>query len=116
MAAGFLLQFQYDGGGIDMVRFVLSMLCLWSVSGPLCQTITVTALTRCLGTRPQAHWIGIFTAAGSVGRILFPLCAGGFDQLLGLNGVTLFALFTSGVSLAAMAAVFVFHPHCKRSQ
>ena len=38
-------------------------------------TITISAFSKLVGDKPQSVHMGIITAAGSVGRILFPLLA-----------------------------------------
>jgi MFS family permease len=49
---------------------------IWSLGGPTAQTLSVSELSKYLKLRPQGRWMGLITAAGSVGRIVLPLGAG----------------------------------------
>ena len=57
----------------DWARFYLGTVLVWSVSSPICQTLTISIVSRLLGGKPQAVWLSWLTAAGSLGRIIFPL-------------------------------------------
>ena len=48
---------------------------MWSVAAPMSATITVSAFSKLVGNQPQGLHMGVITAAGSVGRIVFPLLA-----------------------------------------
>ena len=89
--------------GTNMVLFCLGVTLIWAWGGPICQTLTISAYSQMLGTRPQGTQMGWLTTAGSIGRIVFPLMAGasytvahvvdGVVGLLSIASVVLFAWY-----------------------
>lgn len=74
---------------------------VWSVSAPLSVTITVSTFSKLVGDQPQGVHMGIITAAGSVGRIIFLL----FTDATSTNTVMIIAAVSS---LLCGAAIVVF--------
>lgn len=54
-------------------QYILGSILIWSLGSSMTSTVSVTVFSRVLGRRPQGLLMGIYGAAGSIGRILFPI-------------------------------------------
>ena len=72
-------------------KFLLGTTLVWSIGSPMCQTLSTSLFSDYLQKRKQTAFIGWITAAGSVGRIVFP-------AIVGVN--TISAYITSMISVA----------------
>ena len=95
---------------IDIYDFSAGMTLVWVIGTPISQTLSVSMLSKHFSqqqkagvapTRGVGFWMGLVTASGSVGRIVFPLIAGALSG----PGQSLFA------SLAAFCTIpLIFFP------
>lgn len=60
----------------EFVRFGLGCFFVWSMALPLTTTSVVSMFSKALPREKQGGMMGLFTAFGSVGRIVLPLVAG----------------------------------------
>lgn len=117
---GYALVMDFDGD-LHRHRFVAGMLFVWSISSPIAQTTIASQLSAELAARHQAAaaaadaqgansvivtpsqalWMGHLTAAGSVGRILFPLLGGALYQPGNSGGVMLLCLLAHALVFAS---------------
>jgi len=71
----------------NIVRFTIGTFFIWTVGSPITQTLVLSSFSKILGSQPQGLWMGWIGAAGSVGRIVFPIIAGlvsdGIDYVTG---------------------------------
>ena len=74
---------------VDIYDFSAGMTLVWVIGTPISQTLSVSMLSKHFSqqqkagiapTRGVGFWMGLVTAAGSVGRILFPLVAGSLSS------------------------------------
>jgi MFS family permease len=68
--------------GTSWVLFTIGAALTWCIASPLCQTLTISTFSKILGAKPQAVWLSYLTAAGSLGRIIFPFFASRISQAL----------------------------------
>jgi hypothetical protein len=64
-----------SNGTLPLWRLIVGAGLIWSVVSPLGGAVTVSVFSRLLGTKPQGVYMSVITAAGGVGRIIFPLLA-----------------------------------------
>lgn len=83
----------------SIVNLAFSMSMIYCIATPITQTLVSSMLSKQLPKQQQGKWMGLLTAAGSIGRILFPLLSGAFYSL----GFTNAALLLPAV--LAMCAV-----------
>ena len=110
MGIGFGVVTDLSDDDIDLADFTAGMTLVWVIGTPISQTLSVSMLSKhfsqqqkagVAATRGVGFWMGLVTASGSVGRIVFPLIAGA----LPLPSATLFA------SLAAFCTIpVIFFP------
>ena len=88
----------------DLPDFIAGMTLVWVIGTPISQTLSVSMLSRHFSqqqkaglapTRGVGFWMGLVTASGSVGRIIFPLIAGA----LSLPTAALFASLAAFLTL-----------------
>jgi MFS family permease len=60
----------------NLISLTIGVSSIWSLGAPMSQTLTVSELSKYLKDRKQGVWMGVITAAGSIGRFLLPLGAG----------------------------------------
>lgn len=65
----------------SMVVFTIGTVLIWSIASPICQTLTISSFSKMLGSKPQASWMGWLTAAGSLGRTIFPMVAAAVPEV-----------------------------------
>lgn len=65
---------------LEIIRFLFALALIWSFGSPVSQTIILSAFSKILGQKPQGFLMGTIGSAGSVGRIVLPLIAGGFGE------------------------------------
>ena len=63
--------------GKTLYGFVPAVLFIWSIGSPITQTLTISSYSEMMGSKPQGAAMGWLTTAGSLGRAIFPLAAGG---------------------------------------
>ena len=75
LGTGALLFINYDpdDATIELWLFILGSLMIWSISSPLSQTLVLSSFSKLLGTKATGSAMGYIGAAGSIGRIIFPL-------------------------------------------
>ena len=112
--AGSLLVAPLDWSGrkgvaeqpVALPTLALGMSLLWSLGAPMCDVLAVSLFSVIYSSvRPgasQAAYMGYVSAAGAVGRILFP----GLVGVLGLVGNMLLVALSSAVGAAASVAYF----------
>lgn len=71
---------------------------VWSLGVPVTDVVVTTAFSHVVAGRAQGRWFGIFTAAGSVGRIALPLVTVVSSPMVAL-------LLSAGLSAACVPAV-----------
>ena len=112
MGIGFGVIVDFDGYDIDIYDFSAGMTLIWVLGTPISQTLSVSMLSKHFNqqlkdgitpTKGIGFWMGLVTASGSVGRIMFPLVAG---ALYGSFGVSSAALFTSLTAFATAILIF----------
>ena len=96
MCLGFTTVLDTDN---SIVNLAFSMSMIYCIATPITQTLVSSMLSKQLSAQQQGKWMGLLTAAGSVGRIVFPLLSGALYSL----GATNAALLLPAV--AAMCAV-----------
>jgi hypothetical protein len=96
---------------VPLDRLAAGMAALWSLGAPICDVLAVSLFSVIYSSlRPgssQAAYMGYVSAAGSVGRILYPATSGVF----GLSGDYLFVVATSALSVAASAVFYAAYPN-----
>ena len=75
MSLGFSLSLDFDHD-LNIVELSFSMAMIYCLATPITQTLVASMLSKSLSKAEQGKWMGLLTAAGSVGRIVFPLLAG----------------------------------------
>ena len=107
MCVGFVgtLDFDHDE---SLVELSLSMAMVYCVATPMTQTLVASMLSKALPSAQQGRWMGLLTAAGSVGRIVFPLLAGALYALGSTNAAmmmpaaaTMMAVLAVGLGMRA---------------
>jgi hypothetical protein len=78
--AGFFLLVDFDGP-LSPFRLWSGMILLWSLGSSLAQIVILSLFSKHLQANPttrkaQGVWMGWITAAGSIGRIIFPFATG----------------------------------------
>jgi MFS family permease len=95
---------------VPLDRLAAGMAALWSLGAPICDVLAVSLFSVIYSSlRPgssQAAYMGYVSAAGSVGRILYPATSGA----IGLAGDYLFVVATSALSIAASAVFYAAYP------
>jgi MFS family permease len=88
------------------------MTLVWVIGTPISQTLSVSMLSKHFSQQQKAgvaptkgvgFWMGLVTASGSVGRIIFPLVAGSLYEPYGSSSAF---LFTSLVSFVTVPLIF----------
>ena len=112
MGIGFGVIVDFDDYDIDIYDFTAGMTLVWVIGTPISQTLSVSLLSKHFSqqqkagiapTRGVGFWMGLVTASGSVGRIVFPLVAGALYDPFGVSSAM---LFTSLVSFLTVPVVF----------
>jgi hypothetical protein len=127
---GYGLLMDWDGD-LAQMQFIAGMILVWSVSSPIAQTVIASQLSIELEERAkqerrwreakeretgvvqpapppsQAMWMANLTAAGSIGRILFPLIGGTLYSSTSSGGVMLLCLMAHVVALAAFLVLSI---------
>jgi hypothetical protein len=75
MSLGFSLSMDFDHD-LNIFDLSFSMAMIYCLATPITQTLVASMLSKSLSREEQGKWMGLLTAAGSVGRIVFPLLAG----------------------------------------
>ena len=86
-AAGTLLLIPPSTGAIPPGRMVVGAALVWSFGSVMTSISASTSFSLQLGGKPVGLFMAIYGAAGSVGRILFPLVAGASTSNSQINGV-----------------------------
>ena len=84
MSLGFSLSLDFDHD-LGVVELSFSMAMIYCIATPITQTLVVSMLSKSLSKSEQGKWMGLLTAAGSVGRIVFPLLAGALYNAQSIN-------------------------------
>ena len=112
MGIGFGVIVDFDDYDIDIYDFTAAMCLVWSLGTPISQTLSVSLLSKHFSQQQKAgiaptkgvgFWMGLVTASGSVGRIVFPLLAGALYEPYGVSSAM---LFTSLVSFLTVPVIF----------
>ena len=112
MGIGFGVIVDFDDYDIDIYDFTAGMALVWVIGTPISQTLSVSLLSKHFSQQQKAgiaptkgvgFWMGLVTASGSVGRIVFPLVAGALYDPFGVSSAM---LFTSLVSFLTVPVVF----------
>jgi MFS family permease len=110
MFLGFITTLDFDS---DLSIYTLSyaMAMIYCIATPVCQTLVASMLSKSLPSAQQGKWMGLLTAAGSIGRIVFPLLAGLLYSLWNTNValmlpavITILATFAIGVGMRVWKA------------
>ena len=107
MSLGFLTTLDSDSD-LSIYSLSFSMAMIYCIATPVCQTLVASMLSKSLPAAQQGKWMGLLTAAGSIGRIVFPLLAGAMYSLWNTNAalllpavLSLLAVFTIGLGMRA---------------
>ena len=101
MTLGFITVLDTDG---SIVNLAFSMSMIYCIATPITQTLVSSMLSKQLPRAQQGKWMGLLTAAGSIGRIVFPLLSG----LLYMLGSTDAALLLPAIiAMCAVSGIFV---------
>jgi MFS family permease len=65
-------------GTVALWRVIVGGGLIWSVCSPLSGAVTVSTFSKLVGDQPQGSFMSAITAAGNLGRIIFPVLA---DQM-----------------------------------
>ena len=112
MGIGFGVIVDFDDYDIDIYDFTAGMTLVWVIGTPISQTLSVSLLSKHFSQQQKAgiaptkgvgFWMGLVTASGSVGRIVFPLVAGALYDPFGVSSAM---LFTSLVSFLTVPVIF----------
>ena len=112
MGIGFGVIVDFDDYDIDIYDFTAGMTLVWVLGTPISQTLSVSLLSKHFSqqqkagiapTRGVGFWMGLVTASGSVGRIIFPLVAGALYEPYGVSSAM---LFTSLVAFLTVPVIF----------
>lgn len=106
---GFCLLVDFDDDE-TFSQMTFGMVLLWALSGPLLQTVVSSQLSKVISANslPSGKWMGILTAAGSVGRISYPLAAGVAIDTIHHGGV----FYSCGFSLSILLIIAML-PHAR---
>ena len=97
---------------IDLIDYTAGMTLVWVIGTPISQTLSVSMLSKHFSQQQKAglaptkgvgFWMGLVTASGSVGRIIFPLVAGSLYEPYGSSSAF---LFTSLVAFVTVPLIF----------
>lgn len=121
LGVGFGVIVDFEDNDIDIYDYTAGMTLVWVIGTPLSQTLSVSMLSKHFTSqqakgepilRGVGFWMGLVTAAGSVGRIIFPLIAGGLYEPYGANSALFFACISSLVTgLLIFLALHVWRPY-----
>ena len=91
------------GGGDAFQVWLTALFAMYAVGYPVGHTAVIGWFSKAMGRRPQGMLMGLFAAAGSLARIVFPVCTGlvavsfgsdaVFATLAALLGATLLIIF-----------------------
>ena len=92
--------FRNDAFGV----WVTALFAMYAVGYPIGHTAVIGWFSKAMGKRPQGMLMGLFASAGSLARIVFPICTGVVADTFGSDAVfaTLAALL--GVTLVVLVA------------
>lgn len=62
------------------LTFTAGNTAVWAIASPICQTLCISTFSKLMGSKPQGKAMGLLTAAGSLGRIIFPLLTSAFSD------------------------------------
>lgn len=104
-------SFSSSTSSSSLSRFLIGNLLIWSIGSPLCQTLSISMLSKYLGPhRDQATWMGLATAAGSTGRIIIPMLGGLLYDYVTLDAAWLLGGLLSAVMTIYTCFVFLYYP------
>lgn len=89
---------------LELSRYLIGTGLIWSISAPMSSTITISTFSKLVDPSQQGLYMGIITAAGSAGRIIYPLFADFLPHYLTyiISGAS---AFLSAVSVAVVSYV-----------
>ena len=101
MCLGFTTVLDTDD---SIVNLAFSMSMIYCIATPITQTLVSSMLSKQLPKQQQGKWMGLLTAAGSIGRIVFPLLSGALYSLGSTNAALLLPAI---VAMCAVTGIFV---------
>ena len=99
MCVGFVGTLDRD---LSLFELSLSLAMVYCVATPMTQTLVASMLSKALPPAQQGRWMGLLTAGGSVGRIVFPLLAG---ALYDLGNTSAAMMMPAAATMMAVLAV-----------
>jgi len=103
--AGVAMNLTLDGENPDdnsSWRYIASMFLCYAVGYPICHTALIGLFSKIVGRRPQGTLQGLFSASGSVARVVFPVMSGYVVSFLNIE-----ILFTILVIVLCLSLLFV---------
>ena len=101
MCLGFATALDTDS---SIVNLAFSMSMVYCIATPITQTLVSSMLSKQLSKQQQGRWMGCLTAAGSIGRIVFPLLSGALYSLGSTNAAL---LLPAAIAMCAVSGIFI---------
>lgn len=107
MTLGAFLLMMQSGYALPLWIYLTALSTIWSFGFPIGQTATLSIFSKVLADLPAGGFLGIFSAAGSLARLVFATLAGLLDERAGAGAPFVLAWLVCGTCLA----LAVLHRH-----
>jgi ceroid-lipofuscinosis MFS transporter 7 len=87
-------------------RYALSIFLIYSIGYPIGHTAVLGLFSKIVGRRPQGTLLGWFASAGSLARMIFPICSG---YIMNYSSIQVLFMVLTTVLLAS--TLFVSYSH-----